>query len=75
MSISNNPPDIILELTAEEACLLLANCEAGCGQGLNILQAIHDGRLTLPDDKLKVIVDLQEVLNSVRKKLKSSMGV
>lgn len=37
---SNNPPDVVLELTNEEATFLLRNCRVNIQYGLDAMQAM-----------------------------------
>jgi hypothetical protein len=67
--MSNNPPDIELPLTHEEASLLLRHCESNVGQGLAILQEMKD---TMPEDGLRKIADMIDGYSTIMKKLRKA---
>ena len=62
--MSNNPPDVILELTQDEADFLLKNCESNMAFALSAMQALEDMK------SLEKLVDLNEKFKNIRDKLK-----
>lgn len=65
--MSNNPPDVILELTMDEAKFLLENCNSNIGFALN---AIQNGDLSRPT--VEALVVKMEQFKAVRTKLLTS---
>lgn len=63
--MSNNPPDVELQLTLEEAQFLLRNCESNIHFALMALEAIETR------GNLEKTVDLMESFKNIRDKLKS----
>ncbi|UPT53329.1 hypothetical protein [Synechococcus phage Ssp-JY38] len=61
--LSNNPPDVTLELTTREAEFLLANCNKNMGMGLQLLQNVGDEQTALR------VVEMLENFKGIREKL------
>ena len=62
MSLSNNPPDVSLELDADTARFLLDNCETNLTLGLGLIMSPGISRenaekLVAMNDKFKIIRD------------------
>ena len=62
MSLSNNPPDVSLELDADTAKFLLKNCEDNLFMGLGLIMSPGISRenaekLVAMNDKFKTIRD------------------
>jgi hypothetical protein len=62
--MSNNPPDVALELTTDEARFLLDNCNSNIVFALN---AIQQGELSRPS--LEKLIALSEKFKGIRAKL------
>jgi len=63
--ISNNPPAAVLELTKEEAELLLAHCDSNIAIGLQLLSQ----PASTSTSTQRKVVDLIEVMKGIREKL------
>lgn len=62
--MSNNAPDIVLELTNEQAAFLMENCDSNITFGLN---AMMTGELER--SSLEKLVELSEKFKGIRKAL------
>lgn len=61
---SNNPPDVVLELTHEQAQFLLSNCDQNIAVGLAGMQMLRDR------DSLVKLVSLTEKFKEIRNLLR-----
>jgi len=68
--MSNNPPDVILDLTAEEATFLLRNCQSNIQYGLQSLQAADIEGAS--NEFFVRMRDLIEQFSNIRDKLRNS---
>lgn len=66
--ISNNPPDVVLELTQKQAEFLLNNCDANIRLGLMMLQ--QGGTR----EQVEKLVEMNESFKEIKKKL-MNLGV
>lgn len=62
---TNNPPDVILELTMDEAKFLLENCNTNMEFGLRSMMAMPDANR----ETLEKLVNLNEKFKTIRNKL------
>jgi len=65
--MSNNPPDVILDLTFEEAKFLVENCEANLNLSLQVLPNLTSR------DLMEKLVNQMEMFKTIRKKLQDSV--
>lgn len=65
MALSNNPPDVVLELTKDEATMLLTHCDNSLAMGLAALDTLSPSRANA-----EKMVALMEKYKSIREKLK-----
>ena len=72
---SNNPPDVVLELTQEEADFLYDNCEANMVMGLEMIQKLGNSDMT--NDQIRPTAEkLSKTIDSfkaIRDKLKKAI--
>lgn len=71
---SNNAPDVLLELTHEEATFLLDNCQANTHLGLKMIMIIggEKGPLEEKREKAQKYVELNEKFHNITKKLRKA---
>lgn len=71
---SNNPPDVILELTHEQASFLLDNCKSNLRLGLAMIMSFqHDpGTLEQKRAKAEKYVKLQDQFSDMMKLLRKA---
>lgn len=74
MGIGKNSPDVILELTNEQATFLLENCSANTRLCLQLIVSIADEKGTLENKRKRSepIVEMSEKFNEIRKLLRKS---
>jgi hypothetical protein len=78
VSISNNPPDVVLNLTHEQATFLLENCSANRLLALALIMSIgEDKTLTLAQKRAKAdgIVKMNEDFGEIMKLLRGAGAV
>lgn len=62
--MSNNPPDVILELTSAQAAFLMGNCDSNIAFGLSAMQNSELSRASV-----EKLVALMEEFKGIRKAL------
>jgi len=67
-TLSNNPPDIVLNLTHEQASFVVENCDANTRMCLAMIMGIEDEKipLELKREKAEKIVAMQKKFNEIR---------
>lgn len=70
----NNPPDVVLELTHEQATFLVENCKANLHLGLQMVLSFQHASGTLEEKRAKAqkFIDLQEQFQAVLRKLRTA---
>jgi hypothetical protein len=66
---TNNPPDVLLELTHEQATFMLENCLANNRMCLALIMSIADDDLTR-DEKMKKAQKITEMQDKFREIMK-----
>jgi translation initiation factor 2 alpha subunit (eIF-2alpha) len=71
---SNNPPDVILELTHEQATFMLENCHANRRLGLAMIMAIGAEKISMEEkrEKAKVYIELNDKFGDLMKLLRKA---
>lgn len=71
MSISNNPPDVELRLTHEQATFMLENCRANRELCLKIIMSIADDEGSVEEKRERAdgVVDMNEKFGEIQRLL------
>lgn len=71
---SNNPPDVVLELTHELATFLLENCHANRRLGLAMIMAIGEENMPVEEKRVKAqkFVELNEQFGKIMYQLRKA---
>ena len=71
---SNNPPDILLELTHEQATFMLENCHANRHLGLQMIMMIAKEKSTLEQkrEKSAKYVEMNDKFGEIMKLLRKA---
>jgi hypothetical protein len=69
---TNNPPDVLLELTHEQATFMLENCLANRRLCLAMVMGIADEKISIEDKQKKAekIVEMQEKFTELMQQLR-----
>jgi hypothetical protein len=69
---TNNPPDVLLELTHEQATFMLENCLANKRLCLAMVMGIADEKISIEDKQKKAekIVEMQEKFTELMQQLR-----
>lgn len=62
---SNNPPDVVLELTKEQAKFLLENCDSNITLALGLMMEVRDR------SSAEMLISMNEQFKTIREKLKA----
>lgn len=65
--MSNNPPEVIVELTLEQAEFLVCNCDSNIGFGLGAMESLQE------EANLRKLVGLMEQFKAIKKAVQKGM--
>lgn len=67
MALSNDPPDVVLELTHEQATFMLENCLANRRLCLSLIMSLAEEKISLEEkrEKSEKIVELNEQFGTI----------